>query len=358
MKAKMILMISTLCTLLCLGVGLCRPLSLKAEVITSVPSLKTTLLMNSFQKPDFLIHLFYGNLTQTDWLYRFEVTPEAVTLEAASYTSYPEGFIPQERNRQILALINDARSKNNSLALTTYTHYLEAAGYGFVTTSDNLKNLYIIDLHTLEVWQVLLDNPYALQAQQIYHINKSEDTFYLLTFNTQTNSAYWYALDRPTLKLIKSQHILTNSHLTKKEDFALDTKGQIFLLNGDAAITIHNEQGTSKLMLDFIPERVFYSDDKLYAFYLSDLFLTYAVFDAELSLLSTGYANLPNQLVSLLDCQLDNHHLYTITADTQHPIYRYYITVYDINTQEIIYCLGLRENENYTLLGSSIHPLH
>lgn len=358
MKAKIILIMSTLCTMLCLGTGLCLPLSVNKEVAISVPTLKTTLLMDSFQKPDFLIHLFYGDLSQTEWLYSFEVTPDAVTLEEASYTSYPESFIPQEKSRQILALINDYRLQNNLPSLTTYTHYLEAADYGFVTTSDNLEELYIFDTHTQQVCQTFLDTEYALHPQQIYHISKNEDTIYLLTFNAESNSAYWYALDCHSLKLIKSQPIFLNSQQAQKEDFALDSKGQIFLLNGDATITVQNEQGTSKLMLDFIPECVFYSDNKLYAFCTSDLFLNYAIFDAELSSLSTGQTNLPNQMVSLLNCQLNNDYLYTITVDEQHPIYRHYITVYDINTKEIIYCLGLRDNQNYTLLGSSIKALN
>ena len=83
--------------------------------------------------------------------------------------------------------------------------------------------------------------------------------------------------------------------------------------------------------------------DEIYTFSSSELFLSYAIYKDDLGIIQTGQVNLPNKFVKLISYYIKDSILYTVTYDDTHPMYRNYITLYNLKNNNILYCLALKE---------------
>ena len=346
MQKKILILTNLLCFVFLLITGISWSYNKSAS--TPAP-LKGPVLIDHLQGHPFNLQLIYSNIGLDD-IEVYDVGPNQFSAINTSYESYTEGFIPSETNTRLLEKVNQFRSLQNLSAISYYYHYIETAHYDFLSLSDGLDTLYIINKLTGEVQTPHFDIAYASHKQYVYHIEESPNALYVLTAKSNSYDAYLYRLDKGTLSITDSKEISPSSLAIKRHQYALSPNGTAFFI-GDHSLLVESLTTSHSIPLSSTPTEVYFEDGKLYTLSLSEFFLSYTVFNNNLEIVATGELNLPNKQVSLVDALLDDMTLYTITHDATHPLYRNYLTLYDLSTGEIIYCLALKTHNEFALLG-------
>lgn len=346
MQKKILVLISLLCFVFLLITGL--SLSYNKKASTTI-NLKGPVLIDYLQGQPFNLQLIYSDIGLDD-IQVYDVTSNQFLANNTPYESYTEGFIPSETNTRLLEKVNQFRSVQNLSAISYYYNYIETAHYDFLSLSDGLDTLYIINKLTGEVQTPHFDVPYASYKQYVYHIEESPNALYILTAKSNSYDAYLYRLDKETLSITDSKEIKPSSLAIRRNQYALSPNGTAFFI-GDNSLLVESLTESYSIPLSFTPTEVYFEDGQLYTLSLSELFLSYTVFNDDLKMVATGELNLPNKQVSLVDALLDDMTLYTITYDATHPLYRNYLTLYNLSTGEMIYCLALKAHSDFALLG-------
>lgn len=350
MQKKTLIMSSLLCSVFLLIIGLSLPFNKKIPVATTI---KGPVLIDNLQGQPFNLQLIYSDIG-LDTIQIYDVTPNQFLVDDSLYESFTEGFISSEKNNMLLETVNQFRSLQNLNAISYYYNYIETAHYDFLALSDGLDALYIINKTTGEVQTPLFDLPYASEKQYVYHIKESTDAIYILTAKSNSYDAYLYHLDQETLSITDSKKITPSSLAVQRNQYALSPNGTTFFIDHNKLL-VESLTESYSLPLSFTPTEIHFEDGQLYTFSLSNLFLSYTVFNNMLEVVTTGELNLPNKRVSLVDTSLDDMILYTITYDASHPLYRNYLTLYNLSTSKMIYCLALKENNALALLGGNFN---
>lgn len=346
MKKNIFRVGGALCLTFVLVSGICWPSS---NTSNKSQTIKGPVLIDKLQNNDFNLQLIYSNIG-LDHIEVFDVTSTQLRPHEFSYTSFTEGFISTKKNNLLLSAINIYRSLQNLEPIHYYYNYFETAQYDFVSLSNGLDNLYIIDRHTGEVATPSFDIPYGTEKQYIYHITEGDQAFYILAAKANSYEAFWYTLNKTNFEVTSSNSFTPPITAVKRNEYALDDNGTAYFVTNNSLYTVSSTD-TYSLPLSFTPDEVYYKNGQLYAFSVSDLFLSYTIIGDDLQILSSGRVNLPNKEVSLVDSFLDGTTLYTLTYDINHPLYRNYLTLYDLDTNEMIYCLALKDNTDSALLG-------
>lgn len=352
MKKNVLLILITLCLLLLSTGEICKLFSQDTPVYKSI---KGPILIDRLQDQDFNIKLFYSNIDASQ-IETYQVSHSQVLPITTAYISFTEGFIESSQNTRLLDAVNEYRKLQSLGPINYYTHYEEVNGYGFLSLSDGLHSLYIINLSTYEVICPTFTSPYALEKQYVYHVTLGSDAYYLLTAKANSYEAYWYALDKNNFHVIKSKQLTPPQTALKINQYAIDAKGNAYFI-GHNCLMIITEAETINLPLSFSPDWVFYANDCIYTLGVSDLFLDYAIYSEDFGLIKENQVNLPNKFVNLINCNIQGSTLYTVTYDKNHPLYRNYITLYDLDKNHIIYCQALKDPiiDHLALLGANYH---
>lgn len=349
MKKKKLIASSLLCLAFLFIAGIGWP----HKNLIKPPSIKGPVLIDHLQGQSFNLQLIYSDIGLDD-IKVYDVTPSQVSVNDTLYDSFTEGFITSEKNKILLDAINHYRSLQDLNAITYYYNYIETMHYDFLSLSGGLDTLYIINKATGEVTTPRFNISHATEKQYVYDITEGTDAIYILTAKSNSYDAYLYHLDKETLSLTDLKKITPSTLATNRNHYALSPDGTAYFI-GDNSVLVESLNDSYSIPLAFTPNEIYFKDDQLYTLSLSELFLSYAVFNHTLEIVKTGELNLPNKRVSLVDASLNDMILYTITYDATHPLYRNYLTLYNLSTGEMIYCLALKDNNALALLGGNFN---
>jgi len=333
-------------------VAICLPIN-SQEKNTMIELPKSTLLINTQHQDLPPIQLFYGDISD-EVLHAVHYSSNTFTLDPTSYNMSCGSFIETSQYEAILSAVNGFRSCQDLMAITDFDHYEAHNGYGFLSLENGIGTLYIIDLSNYEVFTCELpaisDNT---SSESIYHVAPNDEGYTILAYEPDTHTVNIYEIDDEHFTIKKERHLIPPALFESPKQCAIDPMGHIYFTSSNELLILSPTE-TRRLPLSFDPEYVFFDDDQIYVLASSDFFLYYAVFDEHFTLLKEGQANLPNKQVTLTHSFLRNGHLYTITRDDLHPNFRNYITVYDLSTKEIIYCLALKTSKDHLLLAANL----
>ncbi|MBE6021984.1 MAG: hypothetical protein E7231_01970 [Cellulosilyticum sp.] len=345
---RILLFIGSICLLL-IGFLICfNPIAASTPVMQT---LKGTTLIDRLTEDSFKIELFYSDLSLSQ-IESYEVTASHIEPCSTPYTSFTEGFISSDKHAILLDAVNKYRHFQGLTPITYYHNYMEIDNYGFLSLTEGLGTLYIINLSTYEITTPSFDSEYALESQYVYHIVEGADVYYILTAQANSYKAFWYALSKDTFELKASRKLSPPTKALQSNQYALDRNGSAYFIGSNSLLVITPEE-TINIPLTFDPDTVYYADGQIYTLSLSELFLNYAVYNEDVGLSQWGQVNLPNKFASLVSCTIKNNILYTVTYDENHPLYRNYLTLYSLENNNIIYCLALKSHSGLLALQNA-----
>lgn len=320
--------------------------------LTEPPLPKGTLLLNTLQNPSFSLKLFYGD-SDNAIQYSFNLSPQNMALDGDPYMPYSGDFVKLSQHDKLLTLVNNTLTTQGKKNITDFKDCIYLNGYHFVSLNHGLTTFYLINLDTGDV-MTCPNAPQVSEEDYIYHISLGTHAYYVLSYQPTLHQMTWYALSTQDLSILDSKVVIPpitfNAH---KDACALDANGTLYFVSTYELLAL-TDKGPIHLPLNFTPEKVFYQKGQVYTLSFSDLFLNYGVLSQDLSLSWVGQAHLPNKKATLVTCFLENQRLYTIFEDTLHPTFRHYITLYDLVTHEMLYCLALKDEPYAFLLGGQL----
>lgn len=333
--------------LLFINIGFCGHIEAK-QVPMEVPLPKGVTLINHLEDMPLSMKLLYGDISK-ETLHLFDLSPSGFSLQDQHYTSYEGGYIDAEKDCLLLQAVNHYRHRMNLEMITSFDFYTEIEGTGFLGLSEGLDTLYRIDLQSLAVTCPSYTECPAPKTAIFSCMTKGPSAYYLLMLSLEDRTAYWYALDLEDFSVLSCKPITLTDKVTSPKQCALDAAGNLYLV-GHYELLMYTQDSVLPLSLSFDPDEVRFEDGKIYTFSLSDLFLSYAIYNDALEVMGSGQANLPNKKVQVTSIHLKDDYLYTISHDEMHPLYRDYITVYQAAHHQIIYCLALKDLAGTILL--------
>ena len=321
--------------------------------VSTSNTIKGSLLINRLYDAPLNLTLIYSDFEGMTTR-PYQVTASKITPIQTSYAHYTEGFIETDRSDKLLEAINTYRVFQNLAPITYYYNYIELDGFAFISLIDDLDALYIVNLSNFEVTCPAFDSHFAKERQYVYHIVEGENAYYILTAQANSYDAFWYALDKDDFNLVASKQILPPSRAVSRNQYALDTHGNAYFIGTNSVQMVTATDEYIHIPLNFNPDLLYYTNDKLYVFSLSELFLSYASYSEEIGIVDYGQFNLPNKFVSLVSLSIKKDTLYTVTYDPTHVLYRNYITLYNLENQHMLYCLALKPYPNHALFLQAV----
>lgn len=351
MNQKVHVMLALSYMLMLLVAAVCLPFHTEQAAMKWLP--KSTLLINTGHQVLPPMKLFYGDVAD-EMLHAIHYDSNTFTLDPTQYNLACGIFMETSQHEALLAAVNGYRKMDGLLPITDYDHYEEHNGYGFLSLDTGLSSLYIIDLANYDVYTCSInDTTPPFGAEYIYHVMPTDQGYTLLSYEPESHTVNLFEVSEASFQVTRQKHFVPPAIFESAKQCTLDHKGQVYFTNTNELLII-SSSGVQHIPLTFDPEYVFFEDEKIYALASSDFFLNYAVCDESLHLLEEGQANLPNKKVTLTTSFLRGDHLYTVTQDDLHPSFRNYITLYDLTTKEIVYCLALRTSKDHILLAANL----
>ncbi len=313
---------------------------------------KTNFINRLLPTQDFSLRLYYGN-ADLSHLEGYTLTKDTLSQEQIAFAPYSEGFLPQPENEHLLKIVNDLREKQGKKPLSYFYHYQRIGDYAFASSSEGLEAFYLIDLNTLEVSTPILEHTEAAQPQYVYQIRQIGDIYAILTAGVNELTARLYTFSPNTLELNFMTSTTTDATALSRQQYALDSLGKA-LFTHEKGIEVVAKEEHSFLKLSFTPQMLVSHENSACALAIEGSKLHYALIDSSSQSIEEGSLLLPNVNLSLVDSFIQGNLLYTITYDAQHPMYKHYISIYDLSLKELIFCEGLSDNGELALLKISV----
>ncbi len=334
---KLILLVGSLSLLF---IGCFLTITIYPQNSPTFQTIKSRILMNRLTNEHFDLKLFYSDLTSSH-IQAYDVQNSTITPSKTAYSSFTEGFIESDKNALLLKAVNQYRAFHDLDPINYYYNYTEIDHYGFLSLTEGLDTLYIINLSNEEVVCPSFDSTYAFEDQYIYHIVLGKEGYYILTAQSNGYMAFLYTLSPDDFHVLSARRLSPPSKALLSHHYAIDSAGNAYFIGHYSLLMISSEEAIN-IPLNFDPDSIYCFEDTIYAFSTSELFLSYAVFKDDIGMLQTGQVNLPNKFVKLVGCYIKDSILYTVFYDNNHPLYRNYITLYNLKNNTIIYCLALK----------------
>ena len=321
----------------------------KFSFFTAESPIHSTVFMNDLP-PDqsFDLKLIYADAALTQ-IESFSLSPEGISPTSEILAASTEAFLPKTLNQTLLQAVNDYRATKGLAPLAYFYQVTSMGDYAFASSSEGLDALYWIHLGTNKVQVPHLVDQEASEPQYVYHISKVNDTYFILTAGFNALTARLYSFSPTDLELRLVGTLETDQTARSSSQYALDASGNAFFTHTEG-MDILNPSGTWHLSLPFTPDQVVSCSNTTLAVSVDDNTLVYALISPELELLATGRLSLPHTATTLVTSFLQDDFLYTITYDASHPLYRYYISIYDLTTQSLVFCSGLSNAHQLALL--------
>ena len=311
---------------------------------------RTNFINRLLPTQDFSLRLYYGN-ADLSHLAGYTLTKDTLSQEQIAFAPYSEGFLPQAENELLLKVVNDLRKKQGKKPLSYFYHYQRISDYVFASSSEGLEAFYLIDLNTLEVSTPILDHTEATQPQYVYQIRQIGDVYAVLTAGVNELAARLYVFSPSTLELQFITSTITDATALSRQQYALDDLGKA-LFTHEKGVEVVTKEEHSFLKLSFTPQMLVSHENNSLALSIEGSKLHYALIHSPSQAMEEGSLPLPNVHLSLVDSFIQGNLLYTITYDAQHPMYKHYISIYDLNLKELIFCEGLCNNGELALLNT------
>ena len=311
---------------------------------------RTSFINRLLPAQDFSLRLYYGN-ADLSHLEGYTLTKDTLSQEQIAFAPYSEGFLPQAENEQLLKAVNELRKKQDKKPLSYFYHYQRISDYVFASSSEGLEAFYLIDLTTLEVSTPILDHTEATHPQYVYQIRQIGDMYAVLTAGVNELTARLYTFSPNTLELHFITSTTTDTTALSRQQYALNHSGNA-LFTHEKGIEVVAKEEHSFLELSFTPQMLVSYGNSSCALAIEGSKLHYALIDSPSQAIEEGSLPLPNVHLSLVDSFIQGNLLYTIAYDAQHPMYKHYISIYDLSLKELIFCDGLSNNGELALLNT------
>lgn len=317
-------------------------------VFTRTPTPKTDLILNRLTTTTTMPTLHYSNLSGEKVL-SFVPTPQHLAPKKQKNFSFTEGFIPLATYTFYTSLLKDS--------LDTYPvhglyNFYEDDAFTLLAYGTSLEEIYIIEKNTAKVHSLSFPAALDLGPMYVFHVQRVGNTLMLLSGEYESYTSLLYKIHLPTFEVVDAIRLTTHPSSLGSLHSALTSFGAAVFIH-DKSLKIYDLlTNTYKLVpLDYVATAVIDYQDQILALGQVDAVLHYTLLDHTGLPTQIGKFTLPSATSTPVDFVIDNSIFYLVTYDPKGNRYCNYLTLYDLQTGEILYSLGIQPLKGYALLG-------
>ena len=318
------------------------------------PISRTTLIKKEKAPTNWEFELLYSdiNLSSTS---KVTYSSDSIKINTDILSPYASGFLETSYLNNLLEIINSHRSLTGLSPIYSIFSHHKFDNSTIVSTSSGLDTLYIIDETTNSIFSPFLVSDSCFLPQYVYDIIEDRDNYYILTAGVNNLAARLFCLSKESLILSEVWHLTTDDTALSDMQYTLLNSSTALFTNSNG-VEISN--GTI-IPLDFSPEFLFNNNKNTVGVKIkNDQILVALIDNSTLSLVKTTSFVALSPNLSIVDGMVDSNYLYLFTYDPHHPNYRYYLNIYNLDTNELILCEALSDYNNLRILNITTPPLN
>lgn len=312
----------------------------------SLPFLRTTIIEKEQAPANWEFELFYSDIDLSS-VSKVNYSEDSLLLDNHVLTPYASGFLEQSYFNRLNELVNSHRTNLGLPPINSMFSHHKLSETTIISTSSGLDNLYIIDETNNTVLSPILNSSSALLPQYVYEVIEDQSAYYILTAGVNNLDARLFSLSKESNSLSEVWNLTTDKTALSDMQYALlnSTTG---LFTNSHGIQVSNG---NLIPLDFTPEFLFNDNLNTACVKITDDKLLVSLIDnLTLSLIKDISFNALSPNLDIIDGLLDNNYLYLFTYDSNHPTYRYYLNIYNLDTNELVLCEALSDYNNLRIL--------
>ncbi len=307
---------------------------------------KTTLIQKPNAPLNWEFELFYSDINLSD-ISKVTYSKDGITKNPDILSAYASGFLETSYLNNINEMINLHRSSLGLQPITPIFSHHKLNQTIIVATSSGLDTLYIIDETNNKVFSPILASDSAYLPQYIYKIIEDASNYYILTAGVNNLDARLFSLSKSSFTLYEISNVTTdNTALSSMQYVLLNSRTGLFTNTRGVQTSLD-----TIIPLDFSPDALFNDSTHTVAIKLNENNILVSLIDTHsLSLIKTTTLPSVSPNLSIVDGCIDNNYLYLFTYDGYHPNYYYYLNIYDLATDELVFCEALSDYNGLRIL--------
>lgn len=305
----------------------------------------------------FNLNLFYSDISMQH-IKAFKLSKNKIIPLDVPFASYMEGFLPLKNSNNILLLVNQLRKSQGKTPYTYFRDYYEDDKTLLVAFEGDLQNIYIINKGNSQISTINYDSKDNLGPMYVLHIKRIGNHFILIGGEVNAYNTFIYTIDAASYTLVQAKKISTHPSAIYKEHATIDYLGNSIFIAGEGVDMLSSQ--TKELLhqqLPFEAQYVISDSSNTVVLSLNSDLAHYAVLGESSTHLDLGQLTLPNKNLILVKAVLSGNTLCMISYDPSGTRYSNYITVYDLNTEQLIYCVGLYPLRPLALVDTDFHSI-
>lgn len=313
---------------------------------TLTPKLYTELIINEQNNVDLSdISILSADLSYKQ-IYSFSLDNQSLTSSKQQFVPYSEGFIEKDKFIEYQTIF----SQNAQPLTSTFQDYYETELFTFFALPGDLAKFRILENTTGKLYSIGLPQEVYLHSMYVSDMKVVENQLIILAGEAMSYHALIYVVDLNTLEVTDWKRLETHPSALNSMHYTLTDDGIALFISGNA-LQIYNplEDTLVHQSLSFEAEGVIYDKQHVLVYDLQEDRFNYILLEEEnllltdTSVISDSLA-LPSSSAKVLDLSLESDLLYVLLEDFSAPRFKNYLSVYNLNTQEMIFCLGIGDS--------------
>lgn len=326
---------------------------LSVLLLSKTPSLSSDVILDNLPNHITMPHLYYSNISGSK-IFSYTLHNNHLKPSHKKMVTFTEGILPQNKHTFYMNLLYDFVASQDTTLPAVFHDYYEDEKFIVISFSGDLSDIYIIEKASLRVHPLSYNGAFNLGPMYVSHVQVIGNHLIILAGEKESYTALIYDVYLPTFEVVDAVRLSTHPSALEDTHYTLTTSGTCVFINGSTLKAYDTLQDTYTLLpLDYIATAVINYDNGFIALGQSDELLHYTLFNIDNAPTRSGTLILPTANSLLVDVLPTEDYLYVISFDPNYRRYANYLTVYDFQTNSLVYSLGIKANLPYALLYTS-----
>lgn len=317
------------------------------------PKLYTELIINAQNSVDLTDISIYGSDFTYKQIHAFTFSGQDLKATSQDFVPYSEGFIEQNQFKNYQKIF----SQNGQPLTSTFQDYYETDTFTFFAFPGDLSTFRILENATGKLSSLNLPQKLYTHSMYVSDMRVIDNQLIILAGEAMSYHALIYTVDLNTFDVIDYKRLETHPSALNSMHYTLTDDGLALFIAGNT-LQIYNplDDTLSYFPLPFEAEGVLCNTQYTFTYALQENEVKYLLLENKELLyqksVPTPYLlSLPSSWPKVLDLTLKDNLVYLLLEDLSGPRFKNYLSVYNLDTQEMSFCLGISDSNPLILTG-------
>lgn len=305
------------------------------------PKLYTELIINTQNNVDLSdISLFYTDVDYNN-IKSYYLTPTGLNQHKTNYVPYSEGFIEEN----IFGTYKNLFEASGMPLTSSFQTYYETDDFVFFAFPGDLSSFRVLEKSTDKIYPLKFSSNTYIAPMYVSHMVVVDNKLIILAGEARSYHGLVYVIDLATREVSHSKRLETHPSALDTTHCTLTSDGKAIWIAGETLQVydpLKDEEATYPM--PYTLTGVTSDEETIWAYSIIDGQLKGVLLNTH-SLSSTSPTSialtLPTTTCKLVDLNLQGSTLAIALYDPMASHFKQYISLYDLSTHTMTYCLGI-----------------